>query len=173
MLCPQTPTCSFVFLTCQPQSLQEPPWTCKLRQLFLWLEFSFSWLSSSNKITKWLPNSSSVPQILPYNGGCFENTHYEVIFLLDEFVSALCVQEGGPTLLPKDQRSDCLQVGRMLLARGRESPAPASVSHPCQVTVGRLPRDFPHSRFRGSDVLFHSDQPEKREKINKGAIGVA
>lgn len=26
---------------------------------------------------------------------------------------------------------------------------------PLQVTVGRLPRDFPHSRFRGSDALRH------------------
>ena len=73
------PKCRFAFLTCQWQPLRKPSRTCKLKQPFLLPEFSSSWLSSFNKITRWLPNSTSVPQILPCCGESFKNMHCRTI----------------------------------------------------------------------------------------------
>lgn len=117
------PKCRFAFLTCQWQPLRKPSRTCKLKQPFLLPEFSSSWLSSFNKITRWLPNSTSVPQILPCCGESFKNMHCRTISLLDAFVLALCVQEEGTTPLPKEPMNDCLQGRRTFLARGKELPA--------------------------------------------------
>lgn len=113
---------------------------------------------------------SYVPQLLSHCGERLNNMDCKLIFLFDESVSVPYVQEGGTTHLPKEQMNNCLQIRSMLLARGRGLQLPPWYHVCCQTAIGRLPRDFPHSRFRGRDGPC-SDEPEKRE--NKGAAGVA
>lgn len=117
-------------------------------------------LVNYSKITKGLPNSTPFYKSFPTRQGTLK-TH------TGELLSSL-MSSFQPPVFRKEPLNNSWQVRLAFLARGRELLAPSFAPCPaCQVTIGRLPQDFPHSGFRGSAVFLCSDKPEKGGKKSK------